>query len=224
MIEQLKVGGIILCGGLSQRMGRPKAWLRLGTETLLERIVRLLSQVVGPIVVVAAPGQEVPNLPGDVLLVRDSQPGRGPLQGLADGLATLQQPDCWKQPGSSSAAFVCSCDAPFLQPAFVARLIGLLDDHDICVPSVGGFLHPLTAIYRLRVLDTARLLLAQNRLAPRFLVDEVSARIVTEAELAEVDPGLLSLRNLNRVEDYEAALKADAGAGSVGRVFGEPGT
>ena len=42
-----------------------------------------------PIVVVAAAGQELPELPGDVAIVRDPIAGRGPLQGLAAGLAAL---------------------------------------------------------------------------------------------------------------------------------------
>ena len=50
----MKVGGVILCGGRSSRMGRPKALLPFGEETLLTRMVRILSGVVDPIVVVAA--------------------------------------------------------------------------------------------------------------------------------------------------------------------------
>src|SRR5262245_3646442 len=49
----LAVGGIILCGGQSKRMGRPKAWLPFAGETMLPRVVRLLGEVVQPIVVVA---------------------------------------------------------------------------------------------------------------------------------------------------------------------------
>src|SRR5438034_1928815 len=83
------VGGVVLCGGRSQRMGRPKAWLPFGGELMLPRVVRLLGQVVQPIVVVAAPEQDVPPVPPDVAIVRDEGRGRGPLQGLAAGLAAL---------------------------------------------------------------------------------------------------------------------------------------
>ena len=41
-------------------------------------------------VVVAAPGQELPPLPGPVEVVRDSAPGSGPLAGIADGLRALR--------------------------------------------------------------------------------------------------------------------------------------
>ncbi|HZZ79106.1 MAG TPA: nucleotidyltransferase family protein, partial [Gemmataceae bacterium] len=79
----MRVGGVILCGGQSSRMGRPKAWLPIGDEVMLPRIVRLLRETVAPLVVVAAAGQDLPELPADTKIVHDEQPGRGPLQGIA---------------------------------------------------------------------------------------------------------------------------------------------
>src|SRR5436190_24097069 len=151
-------GGIILCGGQSRRMGTPKAGLPFGDELMLPRVVRLLSQVVAPIVVVAAPEQDVPPLPSHINIVRDEERNRGPLQGLAAGLAALR--------GHADAAYLSSCDVPFLQPAFVRRLIELLGDHAICVPRIGDYHHPLAAVYRIDVEDTVRRLLAKNRLRP----------------------------------------------------------
>ena len=56
----MRSGAVVLCGGESRRMGRPKAWLEFGKEVMLERVVRLVSTVAWPIVVVAAPGQDLP--------------------------------------------------------------------------------------------------------------------------------------------------------------------
>src|SRR5436309_3943430 len=154
----MHVGGIVLCGGQSKRMGRPKAWLPFGGELMLPRVVRLLGEAVAPLVVVAAPGQDVPPLPAEVEIVRDPEQGRGPLQGLAAGLAALR--------GKADAAYLSSCDVPFLKPAFVRRLIDLLGDHHICVPRIGEYHHPLAAIYRIEVHETVRRLLAENRLPP----------------------------------------------------------
>ena len=60
------VGGIVLCGGRSTRMGTSKAMLPFGPETMLQRVVRLLGTVVSPIIVVAAPEQSLPKLPDEV--------------------------------------------------------------------------------------------------------------------------------------------------------------
>jgi molybdopterin-guanine dinucleotide biosynthesis protein A len=179
-------------------MGQAKAWLPFAGELMLPRVVRLVSQAVQPVVVVAAPDQDVPPLPNDVVIVRDEEKGRGPLQGLAAGLDYLT--------GRVDAAYLSSCDVPFLVPAFICRLIDLLGDNAICVPQVGGRHHPLAAVYRLGVLPAVRRLLAENRLRPVFLFEKVSTRLVSEAELIDVDPGMQSLRNLNTPEDYQAAV------------------
>jgi molybdopterin-guanine dinucleotide biosynthesis protein A len=196
---EVDVGGVVLCGGQSSRMGRPKAWLPFAGEIMLPRVVRLLGEVVRPVVVVAAPEQEVPPLPPDVAVVRDEEKGRGPLQGLAAGLAALQ--------GKAEAAYLSSCDVPFLRPAFVRKLVDLLGDAAICVPRVGDYHHPLAAVYRLSVAGAVAQLLAENRLRPFFLFETVPTRVVGPTELADVDPTFATLRNLNTPEDYEAALR-----------------
>ena len=56
-------GAVVLCGGESRRMGRPKAWLPFGPELMLQRVVRLVGTVARPIVVVAAPGRIFRNFP-----------------------------------------------------------------------------------------------------------------------------------------------------------------
>jgi molybdopterin-guanine dinucleotide biosynthesis protein A len=195
----LRVGGVVLCGGQSSRMGRPKAWLPFGDELMLPRVVRLLGEVVAPIVVVAAPGQDVPPLPAGIDIVRDSQQGRGPLQGLTAGLEALH--------GRVDAAYLSSCDVPFLQPAFVRRLIDLLGENAACVPEIGGYRHPLAAVYRLEVASVAARLLRENRLRPAFLFEEVLTRIVQPEELAEADATFQTLRNLNTPAEYETALR-----------------
>jgi molybdopterin-guanine dinucleotide biosynthesis protein A len=198
----MKVGGIVVCGGQSKRMGRPKAWLPFAGEIMLPRVLRLLGQAVNPLVVVAARDQELPPLPPDVNIVRDEEKGRGPLQGLAAGLKALH--------GRADAAYASSCDVPFLQPAFVRRMVDLLGDKQISVPHVAGYHHPLAAVYRLEVAAAVDQLLAQDRLRPVFLFDLVQTRVVEAAELVDADPTFQTLRNLNTPEDYEAAVREAA--------------
>jgi molybdenum cofactor guanylyltransferase len=180
-------------------MGRPKAWLPFGDEMMLQRLVRLLSEVIQPIVVVAAPGQDLPQLPPDIMIVRDEEKGRGPLQGIAAGMSALQ--------GHAEAAYLSSCDVPFLRPAFVRRMIDLLDDREICVPYIDGYHHPLASVYRIGIVDRVVRLLAENRLRPVFLFETSSTRFVQSHELTDVDPDFRSLRNLNTPEDYEKAVR-----------------
>jgi molybdopterin-guanine dinucleotide biosynthesis protein A len=188
-------------------MGVPKATLPFGGETMLQRVVRLLGTVVAPVVVVAARGQGLPELPDHVLHAVDEREQRGPLEGLRAGLKAL--------PNSVDAAYVTSCDVPLLVPGFVTRMIDLLGDHDIAVMEVDGFPHPLSAIYRRDTLPKVESLLEQDKLRPVFLFDAVRTRRVQPAEMVSVDPELSTLRNLNTPEDYAKAL-SDAGLAPSG--------
>jgi molybdopterin-guanine dinucleotide biosynthesis protein A len=196
------VGGVVLCGGKSTRMGVAKATLPFGPETMLQRVVRLLSDVASQIVVVAAVDQELPALPSGVIVTRDEREARGPLEGLRAGLKAL--------PEAITAAYVTGCDVPLLEPAFVQRMVDLLGDDDIAVMEIEGFTHPLSAVYRRTTLPHVESLLAQDRLRPVFLFDAVRTRRVKPEEMVVADPRLQTLRNLNTRDDYLAAL-ADAG-------------
>jgi molybdenum cofactor guanylyltransferase len=199
----MSVAALILCGGESRRMGRPKAWLPFGNERMLERVVRLTSTVARPIVVVAAPGQELPELGAQVTVVRDPVAGRGPLQGLAAGLGAL--------PDSVELVYATATDVPFLEPRFIDRLVALSDGYDLVIPFALGYHHPLAALYRRRtVLPVIEGLLREDRLRPFFLVEAVTTRVVNEIDLRTVDPELHTLRNLNSPDDYQSALR-DAG-------------
>jgi molybdopterin-guanine dinucleotide biosynthesis protein A len=192
-------------------MGSPKAWLDFGGETLLARVVRTVRRVCAPVVVVAAPGQDVPPLPPDIAIARDPLEGRGPLQGIAAGLHALIEP-----PGGSEgvdAAFVTPTDAPFLAPALIARLAALRgSDHDVAVPHTDNHFHPLAAIYACTCLAHIEALLAADRLRPFFLFERVSTvvcdapTLLADPDLATADPALRSFENINTPEDYTRAL------------------
>jgi molybdopterin-guanine dinucleotide biosynthesis protein A len=74
------------------------------------------------------------------------------------------------------------------------------------VPRVGGRLHPLSATYRLDVLPIVREMLAASRLRMLDLLEAIPTRVIEADELSDADPRLLSLRNVNTPEDYEAAI------------------
>jgi molybdopterin-guanine dinucleotide biosynthesis protein A len=193
----VSAGAIVLCGGKSTRMGTSKALLPFGPETMLQRVVRLLGQVVTPIVAVVAVGQVLPDLPAEVIVTRDEREARGPLEGLKAGLTAL--------PHHVEAAYVTSCDVPLLVPAFVQQMLAFADGYDIAVIEIDGFAHPLSAVYRRTTLPHVEALLASDRLRPAFLFDAVKTRRVRPAEVT-TDPELRTLQNLNTPDDYAKAL------------------
>lgn len=197
-------GAIILCGGQSKRMGRDKATLPFGPEeTLLQRVARLVGQAVPSeqIVCVAAAGQSLPQLPAGLRTARDATPARGPLAGLAAGLAALK--------GSADAAFVCGCDMPLVKPAFVNRMFDLLGGCSIAALHDGRRWHPLTAVYRVDILPRveSRLIAGPDRSLTALLDAEATRRVHLE-ELQDIDPELDSLASCNTMEDYQRLLRA----------------
>ena len=186
-------------------MGTHKATLEWHGSTLLRRVTGIVARATGgPVVVVRAPGQDLPALPKGVDVTEDAREGRGPLQALAAGLAAVD--------GRAEVAFVSSTDAPLLHPAFVRRVVGALDgEHDVALPQAGGFPHPLAAAYRTTLLHAVQELLAADRRRPAFLFEACRVRRLYEALLladpavAAFDPALDSVLNLNEPADYRAA-------------------
>jgi molybdopterin-guanine dinucleotide biosynthesis protein A len=196
---------IILAGGRSSRMGSPKAELEWHGSTLLRRVTGVLARVVdGPIIVVRAPDQELPDVAKRVELVADAREGHGPMQGIAAGLAAIN--------GRAPVAYVSSTDVPLLHPAFVRRVIDGFDrEVDVVLPEVGGYRQPLAAAYRTDLLATVEELIAAERMRPAFLFERCRVRrldnesMLEDPSVARFDPELASVSNLNEPADYERA-------------------
>ena len=101
---------VVLAGGKSSRMGRPKSLLLFDGEPLIAHIVRALKRMFAETVIVAAPEQELPDLPA--ILVRDEVAYQGPVGGIYYGLKAA----------SGNFCFVTSCDVPFLNPALISHV------------------------------------------------------------------------------------------------------
>ena len=198
------IGGIVLCGGQSRRMGRAKADLPFGSETLLQRVVRILQQVTDHVVIVHAAEQVIPEFARPVTAVADPVPFGGPLIGLLTGLNAIAQ-----LPEDYSAAYLTSCDAPFLQPDFVREIFTQLTDHDVAVPFDEEYFFPLAAAYRTDLRAKVAELVEQGTRRPRALFDHCKTRQLNTKTLTHVDPELQSLVNLNTPQDYKAALEAE---------------
>lgn len=183
-------------------MGYPKADLPFGGQSLLARVIdRLRAAGLSPIVAVAAANQQLPDdISGDIRVVRDRQPERGPLEGLAVGLQAAAT--------DRSTAFVTSCDAPQLAPPLVRHLLEQLGEYEIVVPCEERFVHPLAAVYRCRLVDRIEQLLKADQLRPLFLIEQSESRRIDVEQLRPFDPELHSFHNMNRPEDYLAALAA----------------
>lgn len=188
-----EITGFVLAGGASRRMGRSKAHLLLGPETMLERQIRLLRSVCRSVAVLGPPqgfrGLAVP-------VFADEFTGQGPLAGLHTGLLLTH----------TEYNLFLSCDLPFMDVRFLRYLSGraLEAAADVTVPESHerGF-HPLCAVYRRRALWAVRasLLAGENKVSRFFR--RVRCQVVTAREISRAGFGLRIFDNINTPDDYD---------------------
>jgi molybdopterin-guanine dinucleotide biosynthesis protein A len=201
---------VVLAGGKSSRMGRPKALLPFGNQPLIVHIVRALNCIFAKTVMVAAPGQEMPELA--VELVRDEVAYQGPVGGIYYGLKAA----------GGEISFVTSCDVAFLNPPLISFLVSQISQYDVVVPYWQDRFQPLHAVYRRSVLSLLETQLERRELRPVYLFDKVRTRRVAEEEIRNFDPQGLSFFNMNTPDDYERALKRWSEIRQSGEAATEP--
>ncbi|HLO04887.1 MAG TPA: molybdenum cofactor guanylyltransferase [Symbiobacteriaceae bacterium] len=202
--------GLILAGGASSRMGRPKALLPFGPERVIERQVRLLRPLCRELLVVTNDPAAFAFL--GVPLVGDRAPGLGPLAGLEAGLSAASQP----------VVLGLACDMPLLTGSVVAALYARLMGSDggllgsapagvgsplAAVPRTPAGPEPLCALWRREALPAIQGALAAGQRSPQRLLAQIPvAWLEGEALTALGDPTRL-FHNCNTPADYEQALQ-----------------
>jgi molybdopterin-guanine dinucleotide biosynthesis protein A len=175
-------------------MGRDKASLPFGSETLLQRVVRLVRTVADEVVLAAGAGQAVP---AGLTVVRDPREGLGPLPALLGASSAID----------AEYVFLVACDTPLLQPALIRLLLDRAQGWDACVPVVSGVLMTTCAVYRpSAVRAAAEPLLSEGRSSLRALLGGLQTRYLDEPTLRQADPHLLSFIPCNTPEEYRKAL------------------
>ena len=139
----MTTGAVVLAGGRSRRMGTDKAVLEWHGRPLVVHVAEaVLAAIDGPVVVVAAPDQELPPLPPRVERAVDAVADQGPLEGIRTGLEALGRPSRARarlvgrraqrlaraDPAAGRCAWRCGCSCPVcggVHPSAQRRLPGL---------------------------------------------------------------------------------------------------
>jgi molybdopterin-guanine dinucleotide biosynthesis protein A len=201
----VRPAAIVLAGGAASRFGGNKLAADLEGRPVLEYALRAVAAVASPVVLVVGPDDPVPWLPGDlgtdIVLARDAVAHRGPLAGLAAGLAALPHP--------VDIALVVAGDMPTLVPA-VLELLGaaLVRDRSrgaACLEAEPA--SPLPAAVRPSVASpAAEALLAADRRSLRGLLDAIPTAIVPAVDWRALDVVGATLRDVDTPGDLTGEL------------------
>lgn len=173
-------------------MGRDKALLPVGGETLLERQMRLAREAGARTLYLSCRNAGDYPLPGAVALP-DRQADGGPLEGIAAALEATR----------AERLLVLAVDLPAMNGAF----LGWLAAHPSpgVVPLLRGGSEPLAALYPAAAAGLARELLARNRRSARaFAAAACEAGWCVASAVPEAFAGALA--NWNRPGDWSGPL------------------
>jgi molybdopterin-guanine dinucleotide biosynthesis protein A len=190
-----EVSAFVLAGGRSRRMGRDKAQILVGGETLLARALRL-AQAVTPTVAIVGSRELYGSL---APVVEDVFPGQGPLAGIHAALRASH----------TDLNLVLAVDTPLLAPEFLLYLVRRAGESDaaVTVPrtreSGHDYLHSLCAVYRRSFADLAQTALQAGRNKIDALFDDTSTLVIEAAEIERQGFDCAMFRNLNAPEDLK---------------------
>ncbi|HEY1421546.1 MAG TPA: molybdenum cofactor guanylyltransferase [Candidatus Dormibacteraeota bacterium] len=176
---------LVLAGGESRRMGRPKAWLEVG-DTYLVRYVagRLAAEFTDVMVSFAEPEQLEQPVPYRIVFDRKSS--AGPLAGMEAGLAAARE----------EVMFVLACDMPYVSLELAQAAVAAARSCDAAIPRIGGRPEPVCGAYRRTALPAIAAALDAHLLKAADLVERLDV-----TWLEDVDPR--QLESLNTPEDLE---------------------
>ena len=189
----INVVGFAVAGGRSRRMGRDKALLPWGSETLLDHALARLRAVCDDVRILT--GSAPLYLDRSATVILDHIQNAGPLGGIEAALAS---------PGVAAGLFL-AVDIPFVPVELLRELVGLVEGVDAVVPVAGGGSQPLCAVYRSSCLEAVRACLKAKDYRMTAFWHQVHVREVTEAEIAHFGDPAAMFFNINTPDDYDRA-------------------
>ena len=189
-IRKSGVNAIILAGGKNTRMhGQDKAFLEIKGKAIARILIEKFRPLTDDVIVVTNSPQKYANL--DIRLVKDEYLDKGPLMGIYSGLKY----------SSSKSNFIVACDMPFVKPSLIRYFMDCADDYDVVIPKIDGKFHPLFGIYSKECVSVVQEMLRQDVLKISDMFPKVKTCFLSRQELEKLDKGLVSLVNINTMED-----------------------
>jgi molybdopterin-guanine dinucleotide biosynthesis protein A len=185
MISLMQATLLVLAGGGSRRMGRPKAWLEVGDTFLLRYVTDNLAPAFAEVMVAFAEPEQMEQ-PVPYRIVFDRKHSAGPLAGLEAGLLASH----------NDVTFAVACDMPYVTQEVAQMAVAAARRCDAALPRIGGRPEPLCGAYRRSALPFITGALNTGRLKAADIANDLDV-----TWLEGLDPKMF--RSLNTTEDLE---------------------
>ena len=134
---------LVLAGGDSRRMGRPKPWIEVGETVLLRYVVERLAPAFSEVVVSFGEPEQMEQLV-PYRVVFDRKRAAGPLAGLEAGLLAARH----------EVLFAVACDMPYVTWSVAEVAVAAARSCDAAIPRHDGLFEPVCGAYRKTALPT----------------------------------------------------------------------
>lgn len=182
----------VLAGGQSKRMGRDKAFLEVGGQTVITRVLDRVKPLTDDLFISTnAPEQYEPF---GLRLVGDVYPDKAALGGIYSAIYAA----------THAHVLIVACDMPFLNEALLRYLISLAPAADVVTPLIAPPQPETThAIYSKNCLPAIERRLLANQLRVIGFFEDVTVRYVSQEEVAGFDPHFYAFTNMNTPAEWE---------------------
>jgi molybdopterin-guanine dinucleotide biosynthesis protein A len=184
---------LVLAGGQSRRMGRPKPWIEVGNSILIRYVVERLAPAFSELMVSFAEPEQMEQLV-PYRVVFDRKPNAGPLAGLEAGLLAAH----------NQVLFAVACDMPYVEGSTAEIAVAAARGCDAAIPRHDGLFEPVCGAYRKTALHAIATALDAGNYVAHDVVGDLDVTWLEGLEPAQFE----SLNTPADLERFHAALSA----------------
>jgi molybdenum cofactor guanylyltransferase len=184
---------LVLAGGQSRRMGRPKPWIEVGSSILVRYVVERLAPAFSELMVSFAEPEQMEQLV-PYRVVFDRKPNAGPLAGLEAGLIAAH----------NQVVFAVACDMPYVERSTAELAVAAARSCDAAIPRHDGLFEPVCGAYRKTALPAIVNALDARNYVAHDVVQNLDVTWLEGLEPAQFE----SLNTPADLERFHAALSA----------------
>lgn len=184
---------LVLAGGQSRRMGRPKPWIEVGNSVLLRYVMERLAPAFSELMVSFNEPEQMEQLV-PYRVVFDRKRNAGPLAGLEAGLLAAHH----------QVLFAVACDMPYVEPTTAEVAVAAARNCDAAIPRHEGLFEPVCGAYRKTALPAIERALDMGNYVAHDVVENLDVTWLENLDPAQFE----SLNTPADLERFHVALSS----------------